>query len=80
MPYYGQKREPLTGNVHELQAAQSAQPTKLTAVTIGHGKYFRQFFVMLEHNERGEAILPFVVLNRLLEQTGVRRGDTYTVS
>lgn len=62
-----------------IQQADNAGKTKLTAVTIGHGGHKRQFFVMLEHDSRGAAKLPQAVLDKLLDQTGVRRGDTYTV-
>lgn len=63
-----------------IQQAELAGKTKLTAVTIGHGGHKRQFFVMLEHDSRGAAKLPQAVLDKILSQAGVRRGDTYTVS
>ncbi len=49
-------------------------------MTIGHGNHRQQFFVMLEHDERGAAKLPPAVLDKILTQAGVRRGDTYSVS
>ena len=67
-------------NIQSVQQADNAGKVKLTAVTIGHGHHRRQFFVMLEHDSKGAAKLPHHVLSRLLDQTGVRRGDTYTVS
>lgn len=67
-------------NNREIQRRDSAGHTKLTAVTIGHdGGHKRQFFVMLEHDERGAAKLPMAVLDKILSETGVRRGDAYTV-
>jgi len=70
----------MLGNNKAIQQADNAGKTKLTAVTIGHGHYRRQFFVELVHNSKGEAILPQHVLDNLLTQAGVRRGQTYTVS
>ncbi len=67
-------------NIQQTQAAECAGKMKLTAVTIGHGNHKRQFFVMLEHDSRGAAKLPHAVLDKILTQAGVRRGDTYTVS
>lgn len=66
-------------NNRNIQRQDSAGHTKLTAVTIGHGGHKRQFFVMLEHDERGAAKLPMVTLDKILSESGVRRGDTYTV-
>jgi hypothetical protein len=63
-----------------IQQADNAGQVKLTAVTIGHGTHKRQFFIMLEHDSRGAAKLPHATLDKLLDQAGVRRGDTYTVS
>lgn len=67
-------------NNQAIQKADNAGKMKLTAVTIGHGNHKRQFFVMLEHDSRGAAKLPHAVLDKILTQAGVRRGDTYTVS
>jgi hypothetical protein len=67
------------GNNKSVQQADQAGHVKLTAVTIGHGLHRRQFFVELEHNSRGEAILPHGVLNKILSDAGVGYGDTYTV-
>jgi hypothetical protein len=53
---------------------------KLTAVTIGHAGSKRQFFMMLEHDSHGAARLPAAVLDKILSQAGVKRGDTYTVA
>lgn len=63
-----------------IQQADNAGKTKLTAVTIGHGSHKRQFFVMLEHDSKGAAKLPMSVLDKILSQAGVRRGDAYTVA
>ena len=70
----------MTSNNQLIQKAELAGKTKLTAVTIGHGNHFRQFFVMLEHDSRGAAKLPPAVLEKILAEMRVRRGDTYTVS
>ena len=67
-------------NNRSVQKTDNAGKTKLTAVTIGHGGHKRQFFVMLEHDAQGAAKLPIAVLDKLLSQTGVKRGDTYTVA
>lgn len=66
--------------LRDIQKAELAGKVKLTAVTIGHGNHKRQFFVELEHDSRGAAKLPHRILDKLLDQAGVRRGDTYTVS
>ena len=66
-------------NIQAIQKADNAGKYKLTAVTIGHGTHKRQFFVELEHDARGAAKLPVAVLDKLLSQAGVRRGDAYTV-
>lgn len=63
-----------------IQKADNAGKMKLTAVTIGHGNHRRQFFVVLEHDSRGAAKLPPAVLDKILSNAGVKRGDTYTVS
>lgn len=63
-----------------VQKADNAGKMKLTAVTIDHGNHRRQFFVMLEHDSRGAAKLPPTVLDKILSNAGVKRGDTYTVS
>jgi len=70
-------REP---NNRRIQMDDQAGHTKLTAVTIGTAQGKKQFFVPLQHNARGEAILPMAVLDRLLSQSAVRRGDTYSVA
>lgn len=66
-------------NNQAIQKTDMAGKTKLTAVTIGHGNNKQQFFVMLEHDERGAAKLPHTVLNKILSDAGVRHGDAYTV-
>jgi hypothetical protein len=66
-------------NNRRVQAADNAGKMKLTAVTIGHGNHKKQFFVMLEHDSRGAAKLPHNVLDKILSDAGVKRGDTYTV-
>lgn len=67
-------------DLRDIQKAELAGKMKLTAVTIGHGGHKRQFFVMLEHDSRGAAKLPVAVLDKILSQAGVRRGDAYTVA
>lgn len=69
-----------TSNNRSVQKHELADKTKLTAVTIGHGRRRIQSFVMLRHDANGAAILPQATLDKLLDQCGVRRGDTYTVS
>jgi len=70
----------MLSDTRTIQQSENAGKTKLTAVTIGHGRHRHQFFVELEHNSRGEAILPMPILDKILDQAGVRRGDTYTVA
>lgn len=65
--------------VHTTQQTQQSGKTKLTAVTISSNGKSRQFFVDLVHNDLGEAILPSVVLYKLLDEMGVGRGQTFTV-
>ena len=65
--------------VHDTQANQQAGYTKMTAVTIYHNGKKHQFFPMLHHNERGEAVLPAHILDRELNRLNVQRGSTYTV-
>lgn len=66
-------------NNREIQRKDQAHHTKLTAVTIGHGTNKRQFFVPLKHNADGSAILPQHVLDKMLDEAKIRRGQTYTV-
>lgn len=66
-------------NTRLIQSKQQAGYTKLTAVTITARGVKRQFFVGLEHNSDGSAILPNSMLNKLLSEMGVQRGDTYTL-
>jgi hypothetical protein len=66
-------------NNKAIQQADQAGHTKLTAVTIGHGGHKKQFFVMLEHDSKGQAKLPHSVLDKILAQANVRYGETYTV-
>ena len=67
-------------NSQKVQQQDQAYHMKLTAVTIGHGPRRIQFFAMLQHNDKGEAILPQDLLNRQLDKIGCRmRGQTYTV-
>ncbi len=53
--------------------------TKLTAVTIYFRNRCHNFFLQLEYDNRGAARMPQHTLDRLLDQIGVRRGDTYTL-
>lgn len=67
-------------NNQQIQTRDQAGHTKLTAVTIGHGRRKLTAFVPLLHNERGQAVLPEPVLNRMLDDVGCRmRGQTFTV-
>lgn len=67
-------------NNKRIQQEQQSGHTKLTAVTIGHGQRKKQFFVHLKHNEKGEAILPTRVLDKLLDEMNIMHGQAYTVS
>jgi len=66
-------------NIQKVQQQDQAFYTKLTAVTIGHGRYKSQFFAMLPHNNKGEAVLPQALLDKHLDRLRVQRGQTYTV-
>ena len=70
----------MQSNLEKTQQKDLAGKTKLTSVRIYHNGRTRQFFIPLMHNARGEAILPQHLLGRFLDQMGVRRGDTYSVS
>lgn len=67
-------------DLKSIQRADLAGKTKLTAVTIGHGRNRHQFFTMLQHDSRGVAKLPAEVLNNILTQAGIQRGATITVA
>lgn len=65
--------------IKDVQSKQQGGHTKLTAVSIyAHGKK-HNFFAMLHHNQKGEAILPQAILDKELDKARVRRGDTYSV-
>lgn len=67
-------------NNQKIQQKDQAGHTKLTAVTIGHGRRKLTAFVPLMHNDKGQAVLPEPVLNRMLDDIGAhRRGSTITV-
>ena len=66
-------------NSKQIQAAQQAGHTKLTAVNIYFNGKRRTFYARLVHNERGEAILPTHILDRELNRLHVQRGQTYSV-
>jgi len=46
---------------------------KLTAVTMGRGRFRRQFFIPLPHDSRGHAIMDQSVLDAVLRQYPVPR-------
>ncbi len=69
----------MQSTLQATQQADNAGKKKLTAVTISASGRRRQFFVELEHDSRGAAILPQRILDKLLSQFGLRRGETYTV-
>ncbi len=69
----------MSSNNRIIQQAENAGKKKLTAVTIGWGTRKKQFFVELEHDGRGAAILPQRILDNLLSKAGVQRGQTYSV-
>lgn len=62
------------------QQAEMSGHTKLTAVTLYYNGKRTQHFLMLRHNDKGEAILPVAALDKILSERGVRRGDTYSVA
>ena len=66
-------------NCKEIQRKDQAGHTKLTLVSIGHGKNRCTAFMRLRHNDAGQAILPQSALNTMLDNLHTRRGDTYTV-
>lgn len=70
----------MSSNNRAIQQSEAAGKKKLTAVTIGWGRGKKQFFVELEHDSRGAAILPQHVLDGLLRKAGVQHGQTYTVA
>lgn len=70
----------MTPIIDSIQRADNAGRVKLTAVTIFANWQRHQFFIELEHNSRGEAILPQSVLDKLLVQARVQRGQTYSVA
>lgn len=62
-----------------IQQTQQAGKKKITAVTFRYRGIKKQFFIHLEHDDHGAAILPQAVLSRLLDKAGVRPGETYSV-
>ena len=67
-------------NSQKIQAKDQAGHTKLTLVTMGHGRRKLTAFVPLMHNEKGQAVLPEAVMNRMLDDIGcTMRGQTFTV-
>jgi hypothetical protein len=66
-------------SLRATQQADNAGKKKMTAVSIYFRGTKKQFFIELEHDSRGAAILPQTTLNRLLDKAGIRRGETYTV-
>jgi hypothetical protein len=65
--------------LRNTQAHQLAGQTKLTAVRIYTRGKTHTMFMHLLHDSKGAAILPQLVLDKLLEKMGVQRGQTYSV-
>jgi hypothetical protein len=65
--------------IREVQKADLAGKTKKTLASIYANGETRVSFVDCLHDSQGRAILPLHMLNRMLDQRGVRRGDTYSV-
>ena len=65
-------------NGRKIQREDQAGHTKLTAVTMGHGRHRLQAFVYLRHDADGKAILPRATLDTMLDDLHVRRGDAFT--
>ena len=67
-------------NNQQIQKRDQAGHTKLTLVSIGHGRRKITAFVPLLHNEQGQAVLPEPVMNRMLDDIGcTMRDQTFTV-
>jgi hypothetical protein len=60
-----------------IQQTQQAGVKKMTAVSIYFRGMKKQFFMYLEHDSRGAAILPQATLNRLLEKAGLLETESY---
>lgn len=63
-----------------VQKSDNAGKTRLTAVTIGHARGKKQVFVELYHNDKGEAILPMVLLNKILSGMNIPASSGYTIT
>jgi len=66
-------------NNRNIQRKDQAGHTKLTAVTMGHGKHKLQAFVYLKHDANGKAVLPRTMLDTMLTNLHTRRGDAFTI-
>jgi hypothetical protein len=66
-------------DARRIQAEQQAGHTKLTAVTLTATGRFKVFFVHLRYDEKGAARIPDPMLQRMLRQLNVARGETYTI-
>ena len=62
-------------NIHQREK----RVVKKTLVTITARGVARTYLLDLEHDEKGRAFIPQHTLERLLEQRGIRRGETYTI-
>jgi len=62
----------------EIQRAELAGKTKLTAVTVGHGWYRHQAFVMVKHDSQGRAVMTASQLDQVIAPLNLRRGDSFT--
>jgi hypothetical protein len=66
-------------NNRDIQRKDQAGHTKLTLVSIGHGRNKITAFVPLKHDADGKAVLPRATLDTMLNNLHVRRGGTFTV-
>jgi len=65
-------------NNRNIQRKDQAGHTKLTLVSIGHGRNKITAFVPLKHDADGKAVLPRSTLDTMLDDLHVRRGDAFT--
>ena len=67
-------------NSKEIQKKDQAGHTKLTLVSIGHGRRKITAFVPLMHDTNGRARLPTETMDKMLDDIGcIMRGQTFTV-
>lgn len=66
-------------NATATQQVQQAGHTKLTAVTIECRGKSRTFWLMLRHDEKGQAFLPQETMLRLIDQCRESNQDRYII-